>query len=266
MSIISNDKDIENNQIVHQVNIICEDGKNGINTENNNISKNKIVNEEKDAIITNAVVDTNNLLSPTSTSTSTSTSMQVAKTSILYLLQNMVKMGATKNLIGEKAIKKIAETVNMIVHYPDYTVLKSPNKFLYHEKLLILVNTVLLQNDENNKIPVVIKDQGRKNNLPFSSSLSESPSKGQGDSMSNIITENKIDNKSQLENENEYKNGSIVNNENIEICKLQDGQIRVDKIKNKTENVNENENENELSCNENWSETVYDLLLQLLNN
>ena len=260
MSIISNDKDIENSQINNQVNIINENENNEINTVNNNINKNKIINEEKDTIITNAVVHTNNLLSPTSTSTS----IQVAKTSILYLLQNMVKMGATKNLIGEKAIKKIAETVNMIVHYPDCTVLKSSNKFLYHEKLLILVNTVLLQNDEKNKIPVIIEDKERTQNFSSSSSLSESQLIGQGESMTIIITENKIDGNSQLENENEYKNRNIVNNENIDICNIQDGQIRVDKIENKTEIVNENENE--VSCNENWSETVYDLLLQLLNN
>jgi hypothetical protein len=253
VSIISNDKDNNNNQIENQVNIINENENNEINTENNTINKNKIVNEEKDAIITSAVVDTNNIFSPTSTSTSTSTSIQVAKTSILYLLQNMVKMGATKNLIGEKAIKKIAETVNLIVHYPDYTVLKSSNKFLYHEKLLILVSTVLLQNDEKNKIPVIIKDEERKN-FQSSSSLSESHSNGQGERRSIIITENKIDNKSQLESENK--------NENIDICKLQDGQICVDKIESKTEIVNDNE----ISCDENWSETVYDLLLQLLNN
>lgn len=254
VSIISNDKDVEINQINDQVSIENEDKNNERNYVGSNTNKNKNLNEEKDSIITNAVVDTNKIFSPTSTS------IQVAKTSILYLLQNMVKMGATKNLIGEKAVKKIAETVNLIVHYPDYTVLKSSNKFLYHEKLLILVNTVLLQNNEKSEFPVIIKDKGRAKNFPSSPSPSESQSKRQGEHMSIIVTEKNPD----YINLNENKNGNIVKNERNDTCKIPDEQISVDKIINKTEIGNENENE--ISCNENWSETVYDLLLQLLNN
>ena len=256
MSIISSDKDAENNQINNQVSILNEDKNNEINNMKSNTNKNKNLNEEKESIITSAVVDTNNIFSPTSTP------IQVAKTSILNLLQNMVKMGATKYLIGEKAIKKIAETVNLIVHYPDYTVLKSPNKFSFHEKLLILVNTVLFQNDGKSEFPVIIKDKGRVKNIPSSSSLSESPSKGQGEHMSIIVTENDLD----YVNLNENKYGNIVNNDKNDICDIRDKQISVDKIENKMEIINENDNEDEISCNENWSETVYDLLLQLLNN
>ena len=239
-SVVLNDENIGNYLNNNQVNIV--DKNENDNDVNKSVNEGKNIHEEKGTIITDKMTS-NNVYS----STSTSTSLQVAKTSILYLLQNMVKMGATEFLIGEKAVKKIAETVDLIVHSTDSTLLKSSNKFLYQEKLLILVNTVLAQNDDKKGILVAAKDIEISTIASARSLIGEPQS--QGGHLSFLV----IGDENVNVEENVIKDGD--NN-----CKLQDEIIRINKFDIKMENGNE------ISCDESWAEAVHDLLLQLLNN
>ena len=166
-------------------------------------------------------------------------------------------MGATKNSIGDKAIKKIAETVNLILQHSDFTILKSFNKYLYHEKLIILVNTVLLQNDEKTEIIPVINKSRESVNNGFGSAVSLfTKSKSVKDEIPFIVTDNNVKNENESGDESEVE----IKNRNNDICRMPDEIISMNVIENKTDI------DNDIPCDENWSKTVYDLLLQLLNN
>jgi hypothetical protein len=107
----------------------------------------------------------------TSVSTSTSPSVSSSQSSILALLRVMVKMRATRDMIGDKAIMKIAETINLVLNSYEFTTSFSTSAnsetSKSYQNLSIMVKTMIASSAKSKKVPIVLSSVKSTENIPI---------------------------------------------------------------------------------------------------
>ena len=153
------------------------------NDDNNNVSNinvNAVTTDPRPSpteSTTTSFSPSSSIIPPTSPSVSSSPSVSVSvsssQSSILVLLRVMVKMRATRGMIGDKAIIKIAETVNLVLNSQDFsTSFSTPDNsesFKSYQKLSILVKSMIASSAKNSKSPIVLPSVKNTENvhIPF---------------------------------------------------------------------------------------------------
>ena len=228
------EKDVKNNDSINDNNIIINNDYNNNEDDKNNIDKNSSENDNNNHIYSNSDKRLSNVVELT-TYTIPTNSLHAIQSSVLALLENIIKMKANRSMLGEKSICKIIECIHLIITSNKFSATLRNSKFSYHENyrnILTLINKVLFP-DQFNKM---------KNTLPLYYLPSNIENEKEEIVMIDLIS---------INNENK--------NENLKFVTTQKT-ISDEDIESESENMKEENVEFEIV----WLNDVYFVLLKLL--
>jgi hypothetical protein len=174
-----NDDNVGNKYVTDENDLINNEKNNGDDkNENNNIGDNvnAIISDPRPTLLESAPTSVSSSVStaqspspPVSPPPSVSASSSLS--SILALLRVMVKMRATRSMIGDKAIMKIAETINLVLNSYEFSTSFSTSDnsetAKSYQKLSILVTAMISSSARNKIVPIVLSSVKSTDNVPI---------------------------------------------------------------------------------------------------
>jgi hypothetical protein len=179
------------------------DDKNEINDVRDNVSA--VISDPRPTLLKSASTSVSSSVStaqspspPVSPSPSVSVSVSSSQSSILALLRVMVKMHATRSMIGDKAIMKIAETINLVLNSYEFSTsfstFDNSETSKSYQKLSILVTAMIASSARNKIVPIVLSSVKSTENVPIPFILPTVSilDKNEGNSVTMKIVTNKL--------------------------------------------------------------------------